>query len=333
MHAALLACLLAVMTAWAPQGAPAGVVIDPPLIDFGRLSAGEARTGRFIIRNQGTAPVKVTTAFPSCKCTAVSGIDGREIPPGGSAEVSATMEAPRAPGPKDAKIFIVLEGAPQPMVAKMQGVVTWPVQPEPPYVDALQGRRSGSVRLAATDGRPFRVLSIDGRSTAGPANSEARLEQQVTWDLSTPPEGGLRQWLLVETDHPDAPLIPLRVRHESTGVRFDPDAEKRGWFLPESVILCGRVKPGQSVERTLVLENATTRGKTRPPGWDAVQSVQSADPRIKAELLKAQPRGDSVLLTIRISFETGPAGFAWLPVTVRTASGEGRCFAAAVVQP
>ena len=329
MLSAFLACLLTTVTAL--QGAPTGVVVDPPLIDFGKLAAGEARTGKFTIRNQGPAPVKVTTAFPSCKCTAVSDLAGREIPPGGSAEVSATMEAPRAPGPKDAKIFIVLEGAAQPMVAKMQGVVTWPVQPDPPYIDALQGRRTGTVRLASTDGRPFRVLSVDGRPVAPVA--AAGTEQQVTWDLGTTPDGGIRQWMLVETDHPEAPLVPLRVRHESTGVRFDPDAEKRGWFLPESVVLCGRVHPGQAIERTLVLENATTRGKPRPTSWDAVQLVQSAEPRVKAELAKFQRRGDSVLITVRLVFEASAKGFVYLPVTVRTASGEWRCFAAAVVEP
>jgi len=327
----LLACLLGI--ACVPPDAPVGVVIEPAVVDFGRLGSGEARTGRFTLRNAGPAPVKVNSAFPSCKCTAVTDLAGREIPPGGSVEFSATMEAPRAPGEKDAKIFVVLEGASQPMVAKMRGVVTWPVQPEPAYVDALQGRRKGSVRLVSTDGRPFRVLGLDGRAAADGSGEQARTEHDVAWDLTTLPEGGLRQWMLVQTDHPEAPLVPLRVRHESTGVRFDPDAERRGWFLPESVVLCGRVKPGQAVQRTLVLENGTPRGKPKPAGWDQVQSVRSLDPRVKAELVKSEPRGDSVVVTLAITFESPASGLVYLPVGIRTALGEGRCFAAAVVEP
>jgi hypothetical protein len=331
MVAALLACLLGMATV--PPGAPAGVVIEPAVVDFGRLASGESRTGRFVVRNTGTAPVKVNSAFPSCKCTAVTDLAGREIPPGGSVELSATMEAPRAPGEKDAKIFVLLDGAAQPMVAKMKGVVTWPVQPDPPFVDALQGRRKGTIRLASTDGKPFRVLSVDGRPAGGTSEEGSRAEHEIAWDLTTLPEGGLRQWMLVETDHPDAILIPLRVRHESTGVRFDPDADKRGWFLPESAVLCGRVKPGQAVERTLVLENGTPRGKPKPAGWDQVQGVKSLDPRVKAELLKSEPRGDSVVLTLRFTFEAPASGLVYLPVAIRSALGEGRCFATAVVDP
>ncbi|NBX24874.1 MAG: DUF1573 domain-containing protein [Planctomycetes bacterium] len=87
----LLACLLGI--ACVPPDAPAGVVIEPSVVDFGRLASGEARTGRFVVRNTGSAPVKVNSAFPSCKCTAVTDLAGREIPPGGSVELSATMEA------------------------------------------------------------------------------------------------------------------------------------------------------------------------------------------------------------------------------------------------
>ena len=322
----LVASLLALQS---PQP---GVVIEPAQIDFGRLAAGESRTGKFVVRNDGPAPVRIASAFPSCKCTAVTDVAGRELVAGGSLEISATLEAPRAPGPKDAKIFVVLEGASQPMVARMEGVVTWPVQPEPPYVDALQGRTTGTVRLASTDGRPFRVLGVDGHP-AGDRDRPAAAQQQVAWDVRTPPEGGLRQWMLVETDHPEAPLIPLRIRHESTGVRFDPGAGERGWFLPENVVLCGKPRPGETLQRTLVLENGTPRGKPRPKGWDQVQEVRSLDPRVKVEVAAAQPRGDSVLLTLRVVFEPGASGFVHLPVAIRTASGEGRCFVAAVVQP
>jgi len=317
----------------APPAAAPAVDVEPAVVDFGMLASGEARAGRFTLHNRGLQPVTVASATPSCKCTSITPVAGRTIPPGGSIELSASMEAPRAPGPKDAKVFIAIEGASQPLIARMQGEVVWPVQPEPPYVDALQGRRNGAVRLRSTDGRAFRVLGLDGHSAGGTSGEGPRTEHVIEWDLSRMPPGGLRQWSMVETDHPDAPLIPLRIRHESTGVRFDPDSDRRAWFLPESVVLCGRLKPGQAVERTLVLENGTPRGKPRPQGWDEVRSAEAMDPAMKVQLLSAEPRGDSVLLRLRVEFGPAARGFVYLPFAVRTATGEGRGFVAAVVEP
>jgi len=330
-----LALLLSL--AWWQAATPeAGVRVEPPMVDFGRLEPGAARTATFRLRNDSARAVRVQSAFPSCKCTDITDLAGTEIPAGGQVELKATLQAPRAPGPKDAKVFVTLEGAPRPVVAQMQGEVIWAVQPSPPYVDALQGARTGTITLRSTDQAPFRVRSVDGRPPAGASGSDPAAPAQehgVTWDLRGVPDGSFRQWMLVETDHPRARLIPLRVRHESTGVRFDPGATQRGWQVPESVVVLGAVKAGEPVTCSTVLENAVPRGKPRPAGWDRVTGVRAEDPRLKAELVQAKVKGEAVEVIMRVTVQPGSTGVLWMPVAIEGATGTGRCFVAAVVDP
>lgn len=314
----------------------AGVRVEPSTVDFGQLEPGAARTATFRLHNDSTRAVRVQSAFPSCKCTDITDLAGVEIPAGGQVELQATLQAPRAPGPKDAKVFVTLEGASRPLVAQMQGEVVWAVQPSPPYVDALKGARTGTVTLRSTDQAPFRVRSVDGRPPVGAAASDPAvpaLEHVMTWNLHGVPDGSFRQWMLVETDHPGARLIPLRVRHESTGVRFDPGATKRGWQVPESVVVLGAVKVGDAATCRVILENAVPRGKPRPAGWDRITGVRSEDPRLQAELLQATAKGDAVEVTMRVTVQPGSPGVLWMPVAIEGATGMGRCFVAAVVDP
>jgi len=330
-----LALLLSL--AWWQAATPeAGVRVEPSTVDFGRLEPGEARTATFRLCNDSVRAVRVLSAFPSCKCTDITDLAGAQIPAGGQVELKATLQAPRAPGPKDAKVFVTLEGVSRPVVAQMQGEVVWAVQPSPPYVDALKGVRTGTVMLRSTDQATFRVLSVDGRPPAGAPGSDPTApasEHGVTWDLQGVPDGSFRQWMLVETDHPKARLIPLRVRHESTGVRFDPLATQRGWQVPESVVVLGAVKAGQTVTCRVVLENAVPKGKPRPAGWDRINGVRAEDPRLKAELVQATVKADAVDVTLRVTVQPGSTGVLWMPVAIEGATGTGHCFVAAVVDP
>ena len=147
-------------SAAAPADAP--LLIDPPHIDLGAIAPGSVQTRSFTLRNVSDKPVTIVSAFPSCKCTTLTDLAGKEIAPGGTVELKASMDAPRAPGPKDAKVFVTLKGGGRPLIAKMEGVVTLPVQPSPPYIDALKGNRNGAVEFTAGDGKPFRILSVEG---------------------------------------------------------------------------------------------------------------------------------------------------------------------------
>ncbi|MCH8835857.1 MAG: hypothetical protein IH925_07905, partial [Proteobacteria bacterium] len=71
----------------------------------------------------------------------------------------------------------------------------------------------------------LQIVSIDGRPPVfadgfDPASGVPRSAYTVRWHV--PPRSiddcaGARLWWVVETDHPDCPILPLRIRHECTG--------------------------------------------------------------------------------------------------------------------
>ena len=346
MHGAfrtlLTACTLALVGMAAPQSAPApqpaaSVLIDPPSFDLGRVPPGASISRTFQVRNTGQTPVKVISSFPSCKCTTLTDLAGKVIPPGGSLELAASLDAPRAPGPKDAKVFVTVEGAPKPLIAKLEGVVTLPVQPSPPYVDALKGVRKGAIEFASTDGKAFRVLSVDGSSPQfadfDPAKDEPRSHYLVRWDLGMVPDGKMRQWMVVETDRDDCPLVPLRIRNEWTGSRFDPQVDTRGSFLPESVVVMGRLKPGEGRDLEVELEGSAPKGKLQIQHWDEVKRVLSQDDALHAQLIEVKRRGERAVVRFRCTLGLNARGFVYAPVAIETGSGTARCFVTAVAKP
>jgi hypothetical protein len=313
------------------------VVIEPPEQDLGRIAPGSSQARSFVIRNTGDSPARIVSSYPSCKCTTLTDLAGTVIPPGGTVELKASLDAPRAPGTKDAKVFVTFEGGVRPLIAKLHGEVTLPVQPSPTFVDALKGNRSGTIELASTDGKPFRVLSVDGAvpqfADFDPAGDAPRNHYLVRWDLSMVPDGKFRQWMMVETDRDDCALVPLRIRNEATGSRFDSAVDSRGSFLPESIVVAGRMKAGEAKELEIELESSAPKGKQQLPYWDRVLRVQCVAPAAHAQLIGTRRVGDRVIARFRFTLSTGAKGFVYAPVTLDTGTGKAQCFVAAVAVP
>ncbi len=65
--------------------------------EFGRMGLGKVGEHDFIIKNTGTAPLKIAKGPTQCKCT-VAGLKDQEIPPGGEATIHLSWE-PKSVGP------------------------------------------------------------------------------------------------------------------------------------------------------------------------------------------------------------------------------------------
>lgn len=331
----------------AGQGAPAAgqpaaaspLVVEPPSVDFGRVAPGTKHPAKFTLRNAGPAPLTIASAKPSCKCTDVTDIAGKVIPPGGTLELEAALQVPKSPGEKDAKVMIAVEGRPGMVLARMVAEVTQPVRSTPAYVDALKGTAAGTIRLESVDGAPFRVLSAGGRPPvlAGfdPAKDAPRASYDLRWDvpgLGSP----LPQWLVITTDRPDCPQIPLRIRHETTGSRFDPGMHARFWFAPESIVLAGTARAGQPVRLSTAIEhlNPQAQGRVTAPAWGDVTQVSVPGGEGTATLVSAAKRGTDF---VDVSFDFVPAagrtGPLYVPVRITTPTGSGDVFVAVTVSP
>jgi len=317
------------------------VLVDPPMRDFGVVAPGTKHPAAFVLRNVSKEPLTVVRAMPSCKCTDLTPIDGKVILPGGTLDVAAALQVPKTPGPKDAKIMVVFQGYNGMVEAKMQADVTLPVRATPAYVDALRGSNDGAIALASVDGKPFRVLSVGGRAPQfvgfDPAKDAPRAQYQVQWRAAEMVNGTeLPQWWVVETDRADCPLIPLRVRHETTGSRFDPARLARFWFPPENVLIAGRVKAGTPVTLSTTIEhlNPAAQGRVTNPAWSDVKGVRVPGGEGTAKLLGATKRGEEFVdLVIEFTPAPGTSGVKYVPIELETATGKGPMYVSVVVEP
>lgn len=114
LPALVLAALAATWAAAADpaaSGRPRARVVNDHL-NLGERTRIEEAIGRFEIRNDGDAPLRILDAQPSCGCTVVS-FDG-EIPPGGSGFVEAEVDIATVRGPVWNQIHVLTNDPDQP---------------------------------------------------------------------------------------------------------------------------------------------------------------------------------------------------------------------------
>lgn len=323
---------------------PAPIVVDPPLVQLGRVTPSSKHPVRFTIRNITSAPVKILDARPSCKCTTLESLAGRVLQPAEAITLDTTMDAPTVPGEKDAHIFITVEGFDRTIQASIKAMIVMPIEADPPFVDIRGGKLRAVTKIVAADGKPFRVLSAggkapvfagaDGKPVAAPTAPQASVS--LVADFAGVPNDQLMQYWVVETDRDDCPIVPVQVRHEVTGVKFDATSAQRRWMWGESLLNAGRVAPGAKFPAVFEFSKYDPPGTKSPPpaNWGKVLLVKSLSPLLTAELVSTDTRGDKVVVNLQLTASPDASGKCiYAPIEVTTASGKGRCFVTASVRP
>ncbi len=298
----------------APQVTPpaaGAVTVDQANVDLGFITPRSTINHTFRITNTGGIPLKVMAVKPSCTCTTTINLDGKVIAPGATLEVPASMRAPASTGQKQVMVNVVLQGLPKVVELRMAGEIAFPVRAttsvqgkDVPYVDADTdpSRVRGTVKLKSTDGKPFLVRAVQGQppmvEAFDPAKDAPRAEYTVAYDLTRLPK--VPPYLVIETDHPDARLIDLRVRHATTQI-------KPVLSLAEFRASAGCVKAGAVVPLDIEIKNL---------GVLQVTGVRSGDPRFTATMVGQS--GDAKLRTVAFSIVASPqaAGFSIFPVVI-----------------
>ena len=318
----------------------APLMVEPPKVDFGVVAPGTKHPAHFVLRNVGSSPLTIERAQPSCKCTDISDIAGKVIAPGGTLELSASLLVPKSPGDKDAKVMITIAGYPGMVLATMVADVTQPVRAAPAFVDALKDKQEGVVHLSSIDGKPFKVTGAGGRAPLfvgfDPAKDAARATYDIRWRHAHIATGPLPQWWVIDTDRADCAQIPLRIRHDSTGSRFDLERAVRFWFPPESIVLAGVVKAGTPVALSTTIEhlNPAAQGRVTAPTWGDVSALTVPGNQGTARLISATKRsGDFVDIAFEFTPAAGRFGAFYVPVMIETPTGKGPVFVAVTVTP
>lgn len=291
--------------------AAGAVSVDQANVDLGFITPRSTINHTFRITNTGGIPLKVMAVKPSCTCTTTINLDGKVIAPGATLEVPASMRAPASTGQKQVMVNVVLQGLPKVVELRMAGEIAFPVRAttsvqgkDVPYVDADTdpSRVRGTVKLKSTDGKPFLVRAVQGQPPVveafDPAKDAPRAEYTVAYDLTRLPK--VPPYLVIETDHPGARLVDLRVRHATTHI-------KPVLSLAEFRASAGCVKVGAVVQLDIEIKNL---------GMLQVTGVRSGDPRFTATMVGQT--GDAKLRTVAFSIVASPqaAGFSIFPVVI-----------------
>ncbi len=300
------------------------LLIDPGSLDFGIIEPKSSHRGTLTLHNTGTQPITIIAAKPTCLCTAPQDVAGVVIPPGSSIPFSSDFNAPAELGLKTAQIQLVFEhgGQQRHAIIKLQGEITMAVRADPPYVDALKGVTSGQARIESVDGRAFRIISTDGEPAifldgSDPNSDQPRNAYTVRWNIE--PRGvddcdGARLWWVVETDHPECPILPMRIRHECTGVRRDAGHQQRGWRFKEYIVNLGGLRSGQGVEVDVDLPN---------PGRVRINAVQSTTADAQAELMSTrETTGGTTTCRVRFTPRVGYQGMLYAMVMFSSDTGD-----------
>ncbi|HSM51359.1 MAG TPA: DUF1573 domain-containing protein [Thermoanaerobaculia bacterium] len=203
----LLALVLAATPELAAAGGPAPKAVVPgPVWNAGPVAKGDRLSTDFVIRNEGDAELVLLEVNPACGCT-VAKFDAR-IPPGGSGKVHAELDTTGFLGPIAKGITVLTNDPANPRLQlTIQAQIEARLRAHPGYARYIYVQGHGEASIAQTvwalDHPDFEVVEV-----VSPYPFLAVSFREAT-EAERRPEAVGRQWRVVTTLQPDAPVGAL----------------------------------------------------------------------------------------------------------------------------
>jgi hypothetical protein len=139
------------------------VAVSETTKDFGKVFEDKALAHKFVIKNEGDAPLKVLDVDPDCACT-VASYDGT-IPPGGQGEISLTIKPFSVLRDFLKKTTIKFNDPARPeLVLTMKGYVQPMIEIQPSHIVRLRGAVTddlrGQVRFISHQSSPWEIKQV-----------------------------------------------------------------------------------------------------------------------------------------------------------------------------
>ena len=292
----------------------AQIRVVPASVSMGYVRPEEVRRSTVQLTNTSNDPLEVIGVKRGCSCTEVEMTPGTLLP-GQSMPLTTVFTAGLTPTTKNNKVKVQIKGH-KPVEIQMRAIVSRPIRVEPANFTMHQSggydgpvvRDTGRIRVTSTDGRPFRVLSAGGEppirwpgSSGDPATIPAQ-EHELALDLSGYERETLEDedgnvfppFWVVETDHPESPVIEVRLQHSVH--RAQRREQDRNWVFVENRVVVDPVLSGGSATFNLPL--IWSRGG---PGSQQIREAVSSSPLFSAELIQLLPDGNKSKAVIRIT--------------------------------
>lgn len=274
-----------------PQSSPPPIEVQPGEIDFADVMPESHNITSVTLVNRGTEPLKVTDIRTSCNCTTTD-LPTRVLMPGEPVQMEAALDADKFMGKMRRNIVIFCEGYAQPKQIYVNCWVNYGVRTIVRY-DPPGQFRTGEMSLESADGTPFTVLAANGEAPVfadgfDPTTDEPRASYTLRVDLASIPESDLPKWYLVETDHPTAPVIDVRV------MGVEQERTRRPWHVSHERLLLWRLSPGTSTEKTITLQNLLGSP------LDIIDDISCDDPRVQVDVLGMTITSSGLKVRLRV---------------------------------
>ena len=249
----------------------ARVEVDATEYDFGSLSLGAKGQRRFVFRNVGHSPLRLTAGATSCKC-AVSAVDDEEVAPGAEAGVLVTWKGegesgayrqtatiltndplrPRVVLTVSGRITVAARRRPEELILTRVSadepttgqVVLYGYLQEPLEVTKTELLDAATAEHFAVASRP---LTTDELKDERDARSGVAVLVTVKPGL---PQGGFQQTIRLATSYASAPTFDIPVRGTVTS---DIAIAGQGWDSEHGVVVLGTIERDQGAQRRLLL--------------------------------------------------------------------------------
>lgn len=248
----------------------APIVFEPGIINLGKMYPRELITSRFSIRNLGDRPITIKVIKANCACTKLDDYSGRVIPPGEAIELEARTKSREVPSIFTSSISFLFEEYIGQSTLSLYGEITRAIRTAPSYlvctINQKIGQRveSGLVVVESLDGKPFNILSANGKEPIyegfDPDFDEAQSKYTLAWDISQYNNVNVPGWWVIETDHPDCPVVDVMIRHESNRRKSPPPGP---WRVRAHHVVVGGIEAGESAEFDVDIQNRHNTISTR----------------------------------------------------------------------
>lgn len=291
------------------------IEFEPANMNFGIVPPHTIGKGSARVWNVGNRPLRIKKSVTSCGCTNAENLAGKVIQPGGYLDFTTEMEMKSGLSTKTEKISILFEGYNAYIPFFYNAEVALPVRVVPPYVEALkmlprgrsQSFQTGTVNVASSDNKPFSILKVHGDAPQfdgfDPATDEPRNQYTLRWDMDQFAGKTVPMYWVIETDHPFAPLVDVRVRHATT----QPDKNRdRPWQPKDSRIVLDNIRNDETYE--FVVKHEHDRG-VRPQPNTAKLVCNSSN--LDVVIAKTKVKGLFLEFTLHITPKNAKPGLLY----------------------
>lgn len=321
------------------------IQVIPGNVDFGIANPDHPIRTKVRVTNTSPSTIRIAEVRPTCKCT-VPTISKDTLAPGESIDIDLVLDLRGSLGPVRKPFDIFIVGWERPFTAVVIGTLQYPISIEPADPQATPNRK-GEIVMRSTDGRPFKVISVHGRTPQvverKPPEGERSLEWTIQWDLTH-----TREWphmLVIETDHPDCQVMNVRLKGAVVSQSDIPYIKNWPWIFAanRTNVNFGAIPAGGSVVVDIPITRDPEKSVTSEPcavSFSDKEVTDTLGEAIKVEVVEIQPvdgRPNDELYFVKITNIAQQPQMVCHPIYFRTnthADGEkwSRCWLGGVLR-